>query len=161
MYESIAINTHLGDRYRDHPGCGSLVPPPGTDARARYETLTCCLNAELDAQALWIHRKHASDVAKFIGSINPDATEVARKHAVKVVDVLVDELTRAGGDYLLGADFSAADILFVHCCNWAESIGWGGRWQEPAEGDEPMRALAAYLARCRARPAYARAKACP
>ena len=160
VYESVAINTYLGDKYRDHPGCESLVPLPGTDARGRYETLTCCILAELDAQSLWIHRKHCSKLAPMIGGINPEAVEVARKHAVKVIDVLVGELMSAsGGEYLLGARFSAVDILLVHCCDWAEQIGWGERWKEPA--DEPMRVLSEYLERCRARPAYARAKARP
>ena len=160
VYESVAINTYLGDRYRAHPGCETLVPPAGTDARARYEQLTCCILAELDAQSLWIHRKHASQLAPFIGGVNPEAAEVARRHAERVIDALVGELTGgSGGAYLLGAHFSAADILFVHCCDWAELIGWGERWKAPAEGDAPMRALSEYLQRCRARPAYVRAKA--
>jgi glutathione S-transferase len=158
--ESVAINTFLGDRYRSLPGCADLVPPPGTDLRGKYEALTCCLLAELDAQALWIHRKHASEVAAFIGgSDNPDATEVARKHADKVIGVLATDLASSDGDYLLGSSFSAADILFVHCLDWAESIGWAEKWQSPA--DEVMSNLAAYIARCRGREAYQRAKALP
>jgi glutathione S-transferase len=160
VYESVAINTHLGDRYRDYaPGCAHLVPPAGTDDRARYETLACCLLAELDAQALWIHRKHASEVAKYIGAPNAEATEVGRRHAAKVVDVVAAELAASGGDYLLGAHFSAVDILLVHCCDWAEDIGWGERWRSPDDG--PMHTLSDYLRRCRAREAYLRAKARP
>ena len=53
-----------------------------------------------------------------------------------------------------GAGFTAADILFVHCCNWAESIGWADKWADDA-------VLQKYLARCRGREAYARAKALP
>ena len=156
IYESVAINTYLGDKYRT--SALELVPPPATTARGRYEQLVATIYGELDCQALWIHRKHASDVAKFIGAPNPEATEVARKHADKVVDVLADELGRSGGEYLLGSQFSAADILLVHCCNWAESIGWGERWS----GEAPqLQGLATYLERCRSRPAYARAKALP
>ena len=79
--------------------------------------------------------------------------------ADKVIDVLAAELAASGGDYLLGASFSAADILLVHCLGWAEVIGWGERWKQPQ--DDAMHCLAAYAARCRARPAYIRARALP
>lgn len=161
VFESVAINTYLGDKYRWLPQCSQLVPLAGTDARARYEVLTCCLLAELDAQGLWIHRKHGSDVAQYIGSMNADAVAVAKAHCEKIFHVMAKELLSSGGDYMLGEHFSAVDILFVHCLNWGESIGWGDRWTSPAADDEPMCALAAYLGRCRARPAYARAKARP
>ena len=110
---------------------------------------------------MWIHRKHASDVAKFIGGLNPEAVAVAEKHAAKTMEVMAVELVRGQGPYLLGSDFSAADILLVHCMNWAESIGWGARWKEPQEGDANGRLLADYAQRCRERPAYARAKKLP
>jgi glutathione S-transferase len=62
MYESAAINTYLGDKFRaggqaGEGGCPELVPPPGTAARGRYEQTTMCIMTELDAQGLWIHRK--------------------------------------------------------------------------------------------------------
>ena len=159
IYESVAINTFLGDRYRSWPGCSNLVPEPGTDLRGRYESLTCCMLAELDAQGLWIHRKHASEVAKFIGAPNEEAANVAREHVDKIVSMLAGELCGSDGEYLLGSNFSAADILFTNCLDWAEDIEWGSRWVSPATDDEPMQQLAAYAARCRARPAYLRAKA--
>ena len=31
---------------------------------------------------------------------------------------------RTAEPYLLGPSFTAADILLVHCLNWAEAIGW-------------------------------------
>ena len=82
----------------------------------------------------------------------PDAVAHAREHTSRVVHVLADSLR--AGPYLLGASFSAADILFVHCLNWGESIGWAAAWTDRAD-------LCDYLARCRAREAYARAKARP
>lgn len=161
MYESVAINTYLGDKFRGVAGVPQLVPPPGTHSRGRYEQLCCMLQSELDAQALWIHRKHASDVAKFIGGINPDAVAVAEKHAAKTIDVVALELSKSQGPYLLGHDFSAADILCVHCMNWAETVGWGARWRDVQEGDTAGKLLADYAQRCRERPAYVRAKKLP
>jgi glutathione S-transferase len=51
---------------------------------------------------------------------------------------------------LLGANFTAADILYVHCLDWASSIGWKtGQWPEH---------LAAYRAKCHERAAYQKVK---
>ena len=57
MYESAAISTYLGDKFRD---VADLVPTPGTQARGRYEQTVMCIQSELDSQALWLHRKHAA-----------------------------------------------------------------------------------------------------
>ena len=89
----------------------------------------------------------------------PEAVEHARTHIARVFTVLAEQLQEAG-DFLLGDfGFRAADIIFVHCLNWAEAIGWGNQW---IEGDSPaMIHLRNYLSRCQARPAYISAKALP
>ena len=157
LFESAAINTYLGDRFRS-AAVPDLVPAAGTPARGVYEQWVHCGMAELDAQALWIHRKHDA-LADVLAPRDPVATETARKHAAAVVRVFAEAL--AGSDYLVGDHgFSAADILFVHCCNWADSIGWAATWPDDL-GPDLHAALAAYLDRCRARAAYARAKALP
>mmetsp|Transcript_5239 Transcript_5239/g.16029 ORF Transcript_5239/g.16029 Transcript_5239/m.16029 type:complete len:115 (-) Transcript_5239:24-368(-) len=103
---------------------------------------------ELDAQALWIHRKHES-LAEIFGSA-PVAVAHARSHATTTVKAFTAHLA-AGHEYLVpGEGLTAADILFVHCCNWGESIGWADDWKDVT--------LDAYLARCRGRDAYKRAK---
>ena len=157
LYESAAINTYLGDKFRGSEAPGEvLVPPAGTALRGRYDQLVCMIISEVDAQGLWMHRKHASEVAQYIGELNPAATEVARRHTASTMRVVASEL--GDGPYLLGEKFSAADILLVHCMDWAESIGWG-QWLD--SDDAPMVKLREYAERCRARPAYARAKALP
>ncbi|MFZ4531320.1 MAG: glutathione S-transferase family protein [Alsobacter sp.] len=55
----------------------------------------------------------------------------------------------AAGPYLLGAHFSAADVL------WGMALGWTTAWKLVPETP----AITAYLARINARPAMARAKA--
>ena len=158
MYESAAINTYLGDKFRGREGKADLVPAAGTRDRGRYEQLTMCIQAELDAQGLWIHRKHEA-LAHLFGEC-PAAVAHAKAHSARTVGILAGELRQQGGPFLLGRDFSAADILFVHCCNWAEVIGWGEAWTGALEqdGDANMQALASYLARCRARPAFERTR---
>ena len=80
--------------------------------------------------------------------------------------------------YLLGEHFTAADILYVHCLDWAESIGWyegikmdkeNNSMQEVDDdhddgltNDEARRTtgtikLAEYLEKCRQRSGYKRA----
>ena len=155
IYESVAINTYLGDKFRTDEM--ELVPAPGTTARGRYEQLVATIYGELDCQSLWIHRKHKSEVSKWLGGPNHAAVDVAKKWFDQVMDVLAAELAHAtstsGGDFLLGKHFSAADVLFVHCLGWAEAIGWGERWTSDAP---ELVGIAHYLDVCRARPAFLR-----
>ena len=94
----------------------------------------------------------------------PTAVAHAQQHTARVFRIMARQLATPG-PYLLGATFSAADILFVTLCNWAERIG--GEWAawattkpgaEPAGGDE-FDAMRGYLLECRARPAFVRARA--
>ncbi len=129
-----------------------MVPPAGTTERGRYEQLVSCIQTELDAQGLWIHRKHEA-LGKYFGSI-PEAVAHAREHFKSVLGVLLDELADSGGDYLLASGFSAADILLVHCITWASAVGW---LPTSELSDDKNRTLARYLKRCTERPAHVRA----
>ena len=63
---------------------------------------------------------------------------------------LAGQVITSGGPYLLGAKFTAADILYVHCLDWASSIGWKTeQWPEH---------LAEYRAKCHERAAYQKVK---
>ena len=155
MYESAAINTYLGDRFRGHPGAPELVPPAGSPLRGRYEMLTHFISAEIDAQALWIHRKHGA-LGHVFGDI-PEAVVAAKVQFDRAMGTVTGELGRSGGEYLLGGSFSAADILLVHCVNWAQSIGWIPKERSAPPGEDAV--PFDYLERCWARPAYLRAAA--
>ena len=55
MYESGAIVTYLGDKYRQDDNSNSpLVPLAGTRLRGKYEQTMSVLLTELDAQGLWM-----------------------------------------------------------------------------------------------------------
>ena len=180
IYESAAINTYLGDVLRKpESGCAiaaQLVPEPGTRLRGRYDQVINCLVSEMDAQGLWLHRKHSPDspLSQRLGCY-PDMVAHAQSHFYKTLRIQAADIKDGG--YLLGGAFSAADIFFVHCCNWAEAIGWAKPWKGDSsssgsdgegkaaaagggatEGVE-LPGLALYLERCRGRPAYARAVA--
>lgn len=137
LYESAVINTYLGDKFE------KLVPPPLTRDRARYDQYCMFLMTEMDAQGLWIHRKHEA-LAQYFGAC-PQAVEEAERQFEKAQAAMVANLS---GPFLLGNEFTAADILYVHCLDWAQSIGW----LHVEEG-----ALGNYLDLCKLRPAYQRA----
>lgn len=141
LSESSAINTYLADTYGE-PGSARLVPPAGTRDRARYDEAVSCIVTELDAQGLWIHRKHET-MAKQCGAI-PDAVAHARTQFDRVNQHLAGQLK----PYLLGEGFSAADILYVHCLDWSKGIGWHADWPP---------SVVSYRQLCHDRPAYQRA----
>jgi glutathione S-transferase len=136
LTESVAINTYMGDLYPS----SALVPTSGTRARAQYDQLCCTILSELDAQGLWMHRKHGTAMGKYLGGAIPEAVAAAQQHYTRMLPTLLPSDL-----YLLGKNFTAADILLVHCWDWAEQIGWNGsvsdEWRE-------------YIQRCHHRAAY-------
>jgi glutathione S-transferase len=136
--DSTAIIQYLADKH------GALTHPAGTLARARQDSLTQFLLDEFDA-ALWMAARHS-----FI------LPEALRQSAIK--DSLKWEFARsqqtltarmADGPFLMGETMTVPDIVLTHCGVWAATAKF------PIT--EPR--LADYLARMRARPAFARAGA--
>ena len=163
IFESVAINTYLSDRFRGRAGHADLVPRPGTLERGQYEQLVCMLLSELDASGLWIHRKHDEPYGSMMGGLNPDAVKEAKRNSFKVLDYVGSILSESNYEYLLGSfGFSAADILLVTCLDWAEGIGWYTEWATSAGTMAKNRvAMDNYFTRCRARPAYTQARELP
>ena len=147
IYESSAINAYLGDKYRKHNP--TLVPPAGSRERGLHDQTLSVLTSELDSQGLWIHRKHEA-LGDFFTHI-PDAVAHARKYFNKTNRTLIQQLKDCG-PYLLGKDFTNADIFYVHCLDWSKSIGWDDKWKT----DE---SVVEYLKLCKSRPAYVKVKA--
>ncbi|MGR3761458.1 glutathione S-transferase family protein [Roseobacteraceae bacterium NS-SX3] len=135
--DSTAIITYLADKH------GQLTAQAGTLARARQDAVTHQILDELDA-VLWTAARHSF--------ILPEEQRVsAVKESLKWefgrnLERLEKTLT---GDYLMGDDFTIADIICVHCLNWAYSAKF------PAGGE----ALLAYGKRVRARPAFQKVSA--
>ena len=156
LAESMAINNYLGDKYSS----GTLVPTAGTKERALYDQTILFLMSELDAQALWVYRKHTA-LGRYFGHV-PEMEQPCRNHFEQMNQVLSNQLKQAmttttnqdessdEGGFLLGNQFTAADILYVHCLDWAKVYGWHETY--PTH-------VVAYLDRCHGRPAYQRAKA--
>lgn len=176
VVESAAINTFLGDLVREIEGNKRtnddvssnepsilLVPPPATQLRAKYDSLTMFIMTELDSP-LWIHRKH-HDLKDVFGEA-PIAVAEAKRQFENALDAIELEINGESG-YLLSSGFSACDILLANCCFWAQQIGWLAKSPlnesissivgDVTKSKSPTPKLAAYLARCRRRDAFVKA----
>ncbi len=141
MFESGAILEYILERY----GNGRLAPPPGMPLRGTF--------------LQWVHFAEATafppmgDIARHT-LFNPEAERIpavvadARERAAVTLDVA--ERALAGKDYLLGRDFSAADIMMGYTLLAATSLGVLGA-RHPN--------LTAYFERLQARPAFQKALA--
>jgi glutathione S-transferase len=151
LSESSAIVTYLAMKYgkSSNGGCHTFVPSTLRDGdgwreRAIYDQTVACITNELDSQGLWIHQKHHA-MARFYGEI-PQAVE----HAKQQFDITNRHLAQQLHPYLLGDSFSAVDILYVHCLDWSQAIGWDQDW--PSH-------LQTYHQQSQNRPAYQKVRA--
>ncbi|MCR9124805.1 MAG: glutathione S-transferase family protein [Rhodobacteraceae bacterium] len=134
LTDSVAILSYLSDRH------GALGFAAGTHDRARQDALLHRINEELDA-ALWMAVRHQR--------LLPED-----KRVPAVVDTLMWEFDRAiarfdaelQGPFLQGDQMTVADILMVHCLNWATGAKF------PVQGEK----IRAYAREMRARPAFKR-----
>ena len=109
LTESAAIVTYVGGTYGAQRG---LLPAPDTKARANYYQWCFFLMMELDANALYVIRKH-TDLKAIYGEA-PNAVLAARKQLEKQVQV-VNKTLAARGPFILGESFTGADILLTTC----------------------------------------------
>lgn len=113
LTESAAIVTYLADRY-SRPGC-RLIPedPVG---RARYFEWISFITMELDATSLYVLRRH-----KYLQEVYgdaPAANKVAEEYFTRMIDAAASRIDD-GRTFLLGDDFSGADIVMMTCLDWA------------------------------------------
>ena len=138
--ESGAIVFHLVDHYRDRV---SLAPGSGSDERAIFDDVCLFALMELDAP-LYVIRRHGGLPA--IYGESPVAVDSAREYFLRQSGEIARRLSD-GRTYVLGEDFSAADILVSTCLTWADFIGI-----------EVADSLVDYQSRVTSRPAFALAK---
>lgn len=116
LTESAAIVTYLGDRYGPDTG---LVPAPHTTERAKYNEWLAYVQMELDAHTLYILRKHR-DLAELYGEA-PAAVATAIEGFGKLLGFAEQRLRGSG--YLVGKQFTGADLMLVSCLVWAQAYG--------------------------------------
>lgn len=145
LTESAAIVNYLAGK---HGAAKNLCPPAEPRLRARYDQWCFFCMMELDANTLYVIRKH-EDLHALYGEA-PSALQAARdgfsRQAVAAVARLKE--SAQSGPYVLGEHFSGADILFTTCLTGAIR-----------RKIELPRELQAYLKHTTARAAYQRALA--
>ncbi|MBI3767409.1 MAG: glutathione S-transferase family protein [Deltaproteobacteria bacterium] len=139
LFESAAICMHLADKYPQK----RLAPEVGTPARGLYYQWMLYSMATLEPPVL----------AVFLNTImlpeaerSAAAVEKGKTQFADVARVLSNAL--AGRSFLLGEQFSAADVMIGSTLGWAGMMG--------LLNDHP--ALQAYVKRLTERPAFQRAQ---
>ncbi|CAH0992607.1 Glutathione S-transferase GST-6.0 [Sinobacterium norvegicum] len=140
LTESGAIANYLADKYAP----GKLTPPFATAERALYDRWCYFALCELE-QPLWNIGKHKFVLPKEhrVKEIMPTAAWEYQQALALLSDGLGQQ------QYILGDQFSAADILLLQTLQWGAAFGQALNQQN----------LQDYLARGQARPAYQRALA--
>lgn len=118
MGESGAIVTYLADRYADRV---RLAPVPATLDRARFDEMCFFILMELDAP-LYVIRRHKG-LPEIYGA-SQVAVDAAGNYFSRQTGVIEDWLG-AAGPFLMGAEFSCADLLLGTCSTWAQFVGIG------------------------------------
>ena len=114
--ESGAIVFYLADHYRDSR---SLAPLSGTPERAVFDDLCFFALTELDA-VLYIIRRHGG-LPEVYGA-SPVAVRSAGEYFLRQVGEM-DRRLDDGRPFLMGDEFSAADLLLETCLGWAQVVG--------------------------------------
>ena len=137
LTESAAICRFVADRY---PAAG-LMPLPGTVDRGRCDQWCDFAISELE-QPLWLMSKHTSALppARRVAAV----LDTAAWEFQRAARVLADGL--GSGTWILGDQFTVADILLGHTLAWARAL----------EQALPAGNLKDYTLRLRSRPAFQR-----
>ena len=144
IFESVAIVLQLIDEHPER----NLAPAPGTPERAAYYQWSVFACAELDPAIMMVF----DNTMRPLEHMRPPGTPHDAKLAARGrrdFAIRADMLSKALDDreFLLGSDFSGADILIGHSCFMATFTG--------LIGDYPV--LEAYYERLRQRPGHRRA----
>ena len=141
LYESAAICQYLTDKFPDK----HLAPPAGTPARGLYYQWIHYAMSGLEPPAVAIF---LNTIMKPEAERNPAIVAEAKLTLGKALRVVEQAVT--GRTFILGTEFSTADVMIGSTLAWAQMMGMIG-------SDLP--AVAAYLGRLATRPAFQRASA--
>ncbi len=141
LFESGAMCQYLADKFPEK----KLAPLVGTPARGLYYQWIHYAMSGLEPPTVTIffHTVRKPEAERI-----PTLVTEARGQLAAVLGVI--ERALAGRPFILGADFSAADVMLGSTLGWASMLGIVGQ-------EQPN--VAAYVARLGARPAFQRASA--
>ncbi len=114
MYESAAICLYLGERHPD----AKLMPAVGAPRRGHFlQWLTFLTNTVQEASMQWFYPDYYADDAA--------AQQAVKKHAEAKHDRQwrqIDAALGRDGPYLLGGEFSVADIYLAMLVRWTRNM---------------------------------------
>jgi len=141
LFESAAICEYLADRFPEK----RLAPPVGTAARGLYYQWIHYAMATLEPPivTIFLHTIRRPEPER-----NAALAAEARERLGSALDVV--ERALAGREFILGKDFTAADVMMGSTLGWARMFGMM---------DDARPNIAAYVTRISARPAFQRASA--
>lgn len=142
LTESPAIVTYLAETYSTPER--QLIPLE-QPARAKYFEWVSFVSMELDATSLYVLRRHEG--LQHIYGDAPAANKAARDYFDKMIKASAEDLAD-GRRFLVGEQFTGADICMTTC------LDWGEKYECPLPD-----AWLAYRERVRERPSYAAALA--
>ena len=137
VFESGAICLHLADR---HPEKG-LLPPPGSHGRALVYQWVLFAATELEPPLSTLSAEARKPEGQRDAAVVADARARFQKAAAVLEPVL------SGRSFLLGENFTVADVFVGSVLAWGRSV----------RALEGLPAVEAYLGRLRHRPAFQRA----
>jgi glutathione S-transferase len=119
--ESAAIVAYLSRTYStpEH----SLIPQATRDYAAWLEWCFFIV-AELDSTSLYVMRRHRADALGHIYGVAPEVVAQAAEYfrqQLRHVEVALSD----GRTFLMGDQFTGADILLTTCLDWAIAYGVG------------------------------------
>lgn len=140
LWESAAIVQYLADKFP----AARLAPPVGTPARGTYYQWVhyAMSTIETPTVAIFVHTVQRPEATRIPQLVDESRQQLAK--ALAVVDAAL-----AGKPYLLGAEFSAADVMVGSTLWWCRAMG--------LVGDRPN--VNDYVERLGQRPAMQRALA--
>jgi glutathione S-transferase len=141
LWESAAICQYLADKYPEK----RLAPAVGTPERGRYyQWIHYAMSGiEPPAVTVFLHTMQLPEAERI-----PALVDGAKAQLGRVITIVDDAL--AGREWMLGSQFSAADVMVGSTLVWCQMLGLIGDRYANVPG---------YLARCAARPALQRASA--
>lgn len=134
LWDSGAIALHVADRFPES-GLGVPLSDPHRGAFVQWTVFT---NSVIEPAM----------TEKFSGA-EPNTPQNGFGSFDQMIDVLVDGLSNANGPWLMGAQFTVADVL----------VGSSVHFLKMFDGLPDRPELLTYLEQCRARPAFQRAMA--
>jgi len=140
IFESLAIMIHLGETFGVEK---NLFPPPGLD-RAEAIQWMAWLHVTV-ADAFGRFQRNTSD--RFPAELRNEKAGLAAKAELGELLKILDHAL-VGKEYLVGGRFSLAD---VHVASWMTYF------QYSSFDLSPYKNIGAWVARCTARPAFAKA----